>query len=175
MSYSHFASDAPARRLESIIKDDDPCSGSNVYQNIDTTTGDFMKASKSYMKSQSSPVFQTFSALQGNPAVQTGTITGVVQLILPCHMFTQWNGRPGFVQTFIVVNTLAQTLYSDVWCYNIVAWNDQAKNLNIEMNRVYRFAHFKMKSVKENSDHPGQGDYAVHLTALSTITEVESI
>ena len=128
------------------------------------------KASKSF----TAPT-NTFSVLHSNPAAQTGVITGAVRLILPCCTFTQRNGRPGFVQTFIIVDTLAQRLNSEVWRYKIVAWNEQAKNLNIELNHVYRFAHFKMKSVKGNSYYPGQVDLAVHLTAFSTITEVDSV
>ena len=54
-------------------------------------------------------------------------ITGVVRLILPRHMLTQRNGRPGFVQTFIVVDSFAQRLNSDVWRFKIVVWNEQAK------------------------------------------------
>ena len=174
MSYSYFASDEMARRLESNTEDDDPCSGSNVYQNAVTTTGEHIlhEASKSYMKSQSNPDIRTFSALHANPAVQTGTITGAVRLILPRHTFTQRNGRPGFVQTFIVVDSFAQRLNSDVWRFKIVVWNEQAKNLNIELNRVYQFDHFKMKPVKGNCEYPGQDDYEVHLTSISTITEV---
>ena len=147
MSYSYFASDELARSLESNTEDDDVCSGSNVYQNAVTSAGErvLREASKSF---QSNPDVRTFSALHSNPAAQTGMITGVVQLILPCHTFAQRNGKPGFVQMFIVVDTLAQKLNSDVWRFKIVVWNEQAKYLNIELNRVYRFDHFKMKPVK---------------------------
>ena len=111
---------------------------------------------KSFTGSQSNPGVRTFSVLHSNPAAQTGMITGAARLILPCHTFTQWNGRPGFVQTFIVVNTLAQRLSSAVCRFKIVAWNKQAKKLNFELNHVYRNDHFKMKSVKGNSGYPGQ-------------------
>ena len=162
MSYSYYASDAPARSLESVLEDDAPCSGSNVYQIADTTAGGGLlrEASKKFMNLQSNPEFQTFSALHGNRAARTGTITGVVRLILPQHTFTQRNGRPGFVQSFIVVDSYAQRLNSDVWRFKIVVWNEQAKNLNIELNRVYRFDHFKMKPVKGNCEYPGQWWFA---------------
>ena len=67
---------------------------------------------------------------------------------------------------------LIKRLNSDVWRYKIVAWNEQAKNLNVETNRVYRFDHVKMNPMKGYSKYPGQGDYEVHLTQTSTITEV---
>ena len=73
------------------------------------------------------------------------------------------------VQSFIVVDPLAKRLNSDVWRYKIVAWDDQAKNLNIETSRTYRFEHFKMKPTKWNSDYPGQDKLEVHLTSISTI------
>ena len=109
MSYLYFASNELARSLESNIEDDDAHSGSNVYQTAVTTAGERMlrEASKSFMVSQSNPDVRTFSALHSNPVAQTGTITGAVWLILPYHIFAQRNGRPGFVQTFIVVDTLA--------------------------------------------------------------------
>ena len=169
MSYSYFVGDELARHLESNTEDDDPCSTSNVYQNVAPIPGDrtLHEASQSF-----TALNNTFSALHGNPAMQTGVITGVVHLILPPHSFTQWNGTPGFVQSFIVVDTFAQRLNSGVWRYKIVVWNEQANNLNIEMNRVYRFDHFKMKPVKGNSSYPGQDNYEVHLSSISTITEV---
>ena len=57
---------------------------------------------------------ETFSTIHSNVAAQTGVITGVVQLILPCRAFKQRNGRSGFVQTLIIVDTLAQRLNSEV-------------------------------------------------------------
>ena len=169
MSYSYFANEAPTRSLESILEDVAPCSTSNVYQNMTPNPGDRIlhEASQSFNAHTNN-----FSALHSNPAIQTGIITGVVRLILPPHSFTQRNGKPGNVQSFIVVDTFAQRLNSDVWRYKIVAWNEQAKNLNIETNHMYRFDHFKMKPVKGNSKYPGQDDYEAHLTSISTITEV---
>ena len=106
MSYSYFASDELVRSLEANADDDDDdarsCSGrANVNQNTVTTAGNHMlrEASKSF---HSNPDVQTFSALHLNPAVQTGIITGIVRLILPCRTFTQPNGKSGFVQMFII-------------------------------------------------------------------------
>ena len=79
------------------------------------------EASKSFIGSQSNPGVRTFSALHSNQPAQTGMITGVVWLILPCRMFLQRNGKSGFVQMFIVVDTLEQRLNSEVWSYKIVA------------------------------------------------------
>ena len=76
---------------------------------------------------QSNPDVRNFSALDSNPAAQTHMVTCIVRLILPCRTLAQRNGWPGFVQTFIVVDTFAQRLNSDVWCYKIVARNEQAK------------------------------------------------
>ena len=173
-SYSYFASDEMTWRLESNTKDNDPHSGSNVYQNAVTTAGDCIlhEASKSDKESQSNPDVRAFSAPHANPALQTGTITGVVRLIFPRHMFTQRNRRPGFVQMFIVVDSFAQRLNSGVWRFKVVVWNEQAKNLNIELNRVYGFDHLKMKPVKGNCEYPVQDDFEVHLTPISTIIKV---
>ena len=91
---------------------------------------------------------------------------------MPLHSFVQRNGLPGTVQSFIVVDALAKRLNSDVWRYKIVAWDEQAKNLNIETNRVYRFEHFKMKPAKGNCNYPGQDKYEIHLTPISTIVDV---
>ena len=87
MSYSYFASDELARSLESNNEYDDVRSGSNVYQNTVTSAGERMicEASKSSIGSQSNPSVQTFSALDSNPATQTGMITGGVRLNLPRH------------------------------------------------------------------------------------------
>ena len=117
-------------------------------------------------------VFSVLQLYTQNSARQNGVITGAVRLILPPHSFTRRNWATGTVQSFIVVDTLAKRLNSDVWRYKIVAWDEQAKNLNIETNRVYRFDHFKMKPMKGNSSYHGQDGYEMHLTALSTITEV---
>ena len=86
MSYSYFVGDELARHLESNTEDDDPCSTSNVYQNVAPIPGDrtLHEASQSF-----TALNNTFSALHGNPAMQTGVITGVVHLILPPHSFTQ--------------------------------------------------------------------------------------
>ena len=169
MSYSYYGNDELLRSLETNVDDDDAVHSCEGRTNIYTTAGYQLihEASKCFTAPNN-----TFSVLHSNPAAKTGVVTGAVRLILPCRTFTQRNGRPGFVQTFIVVDSLAQRLNSAVWRYKIIVWNEQAKNLNIEMNRVYRFDHFKMKSVKGNSSYPGQDDYKVHLTALSTITKV---
>ena len=107
-----------------------------------------------------------------NPALQNGVLTGVVRLIMSPHLFIQRNGLPGTVTSFIIVDTLAKRLNSDVWRYKIVAWDEQAKNLNIETNRVYRFEHFKMKPAKGNCNYPGQDNYEIHLSPISTIVDV---
>ena len=62
MNYSYFASDELARSLESNTEDDEARSGSNVYQNAFTTTGECIlcEAAKSYMESQSIPDIRTF-------------------------------------------------------------------------------------------------------------------
>ena len=139
MSYSYYASAAPTRSLETLLEDVDPCSDSNVYRTADTTAVDSLihSASTKFLDSHSDPGVQSFSALHGNRATRTGTIIGVVQLILPLHTFKHRNGRSGFVQSLIVVDTHAQRLNSDVWRYKIVVWNEQAKNLNVELNCMY--------------------------------------
>ena len=71
------------------------------------------------------------------------------------------------VQSIIVIDPLAKRLNSDVWRYKIVVWGEQAKNLNVEVGRTYRFEHFKMKPVKGNCDYPGQDKFAIHLTPIS--------
>ena len=96
--------DELARSLETNIDDDDAARSCERRTNVYVTAGDDVIHEAS--KCLTAPT-NTFSALHSNPAVQTGVITGVVRLILPCCTFTQQNGRPGFVQTFIVVDTLA--------------------------------------------------------------------
>ena len=49
---------------------------------------------------------------------------------------------------------------------------EQAKNLIVETNHVYRFEHFKVKPAKGNCSYPGQDNYEIHLTPISTIVEV---
>ena len=172
MSYSYYT---PTRNLDALLDDVASCSDSTVYRAADTTAAvDSLlhSASTKFIESHSDPGVQSFSALPGNRAARTGTIIGVVQLLLPLHTFKHRNGRAGFVQSFIVVDKHAQRLNSDVWRYKIVAWNEQAKNLNVELNRTYRFNHFKMKPVKGNCDYPGQDEHELHLTSISTITEV---
>ena len=87
----------------------------------------------------------TFSTLHSNPTAETGVLTGLVSLILPPKSYTRRDGTSGCVQTFIVEDILGRRLNSDVWRYKIIAWGEQAINLNVETNRVYRFEHFKMK------------------------------
>ena len=113
-----------------------------------------------------------FSRLRVNSARQNRVLTKVVRLIMTPHTFVRRNGMPGAVQSIIVVDTLAKTLNSDVWHYKIVAWDEQVKNLSVEMNRVYRFEHFKVKPAKGNCSYPGQDNYEIHLTPISTIVEV---
>ena len=110
----------------------------------------------------------TFSALHSNPTAETGVLTGLVSLILPPKSYTRRDGTSGCVQTFIVEDILGRRLNSDVWRYKIIAWGEQAINLNVETNRVYRFEHFKMKPKSGLGRYPGQDDYDVHLTTRST-------
>ena len=117
------------------------CGGrANSYQNAVAAARDCVlrKVSKTFIRSQSKQNIRTFSA--GSINWHDNWCYTVMVL---WHTFTQRNGKPGFVQMFIVVDTLSQKLNSDVWRYKIVAWNEQAKNLNIEFNHVFRFAHFK--------------------------------
>ena len=158
-----------SRGLKNNIDVDDAvrsCEGrTNVY---DTARGHVVdKASKSFTAPTT-----TFSPLHSNPTTETGVLTGVVSLILPPNTYTRRDGTSGFVQIFIVVDTMGRRLNSDVWRYKIVAWDEQAKNLNIETNRVYRFEHFKIKPKRGNGRYLGQDDNEVHLTSRSTITEV---
>ena len=99
MSYSYYASAAPTRSLETLLEDVDPCSDSNVYRTADTTAAAvdslIHSASTKFLDSHSDPGVQSVSALHGNRAARTGTIIGVVQLILPLHTFKHRNGRPG--------------------------------------------------------------------------------
>ena len=174
MNYSYYAEDAQSQSLEALLENVGSCSNSKAYRPADTAVGSgaHQSASAKFLDSLSDSAIQSFPPLHVNRAARTGTIIGVVQLILPPHTFKQRNGRPGFVQSIIVVDFHAQRLNADVWRYKIVFWNEQAKNLSVELNRTYRFNHFKLKSVKGNCEYPGQDEYEVHLTSISTITEV---
>ena len=155
-----------ARRLESNIEDAiSSVRPQNVYQNTGHVSGDRI------LHDASQSIFSG-SPLHANPAKKNGVITGTVRLILPSHSFTRINGTTGTVQTFIVVDTFAKRMNSDVWRYKIVAWNEQAKNLSVERGRTYRFEHFKMKPAKGNFSYPGQDNYEVHLSSISTIVDV---
>ena len=175
--WRQFSKTKPPVRPQTFIKTrPSPLSGecashdaNHVYQNKTPVSGErtIHDASQIFFG-----LCDNFSVLHTNPTKQNGLLTGVVRLILPPHLFVQRNGVPGMVQSFIVVDSSAKRLNSDVWRYKIVAWNDQAKNLNIETNRVYHFEHFKMKPAKGNCNYPGQDNYEIHLTPISTIFEV---
>ena len=110
MSYSYYT---PTQSLETLLDDVPSCSDSNVYRASDTAAAvDSLlhSASTKFIDSRSNPSVQTFSALPGNRAARTGTIIGEVELILPLHTLKHRNGRPGFVQSFIVVDSYAQRL-----------------------------------------------------------------
>ena len=199
INYPYFGSELPNQSLESFLEDVNPCSTSNVYQNSGAephnsirvyqnktpSSGEGSQHVPNHVYQNKSPIAgntisddaapsffaqnDKFSALHSNPAKQNGVITGVVRLILEPHSFVRRNGTAGMVQSIIVVDPLAKRLNSDVWRYKIVAWNEQAKNLNIEVGRTYRFEHFKMKSTKWNCGYPGQDKFEVHLTPISTI------
>ena len=172
MSYSYYTT---PRSLDTLLDDADLCSDSNNYRTAETAAAVdnlLHSVSSKFAESQTDPGVQTFSALHGNRAAKTGTATGVVQLLLPIRTFKHRTGRTGFVRSFIVVDEHAQQLNADVWRYKFVAWNEQAKTLNVELNHTYRFSHFKMKPVKGNCDYPGQDEHELHLTPISTIDEV---
>ena len=170
MSYSYYSTNVPAQSLENILDEGKmDAHTSNVYQNNAPVPGDriLCDATRSIFGTISN-----YSKLRVNSARQNGVLTGVVRLIMPPHTFVRKNGDTGTVQSIIVVDTLAKSLNSEVWRYKIVIWDEQAKNLTIETNRVYRFEHFKMKLAKGNCNYPGQDTYEIHLTPISTIVEV---
>jgi hypothetical protein len=154
------------QRLETNIEDDiSPVRPQNVYQNKTPSSGD-------RVLHDTTQSFFSPSTLHSNPAKQNGVITGVVRLILPSNSFARKNGATGTVQSFIVVDTLAKRLKSDVWRYKFVVWDEQSKNLPVEKGRTYRFEHFKMQPRNGSFSYPGQDDYEVHLTLNSTIVDV---
>ena len=170
MSYLYYSTNVPAQSLENILDEGKmDTHTANVYQNAPPVTGDWIlcDATRSIFDNISN-----FSKLRVNSARQNGVLTGVVRLIMRPHTFVRQNGDTGTVQSIIVVDTLAKSLNSEVWRYKVVVWNEQAKNLTIETNRVYRFEHFKMKLAKGNCNYPGQDTYEIHLTPISTIVEV---
>ena len=185
MSYSYFANELPNQSLESILEDEKSCPSSIVYQNSVSSSGEGGLHDPNHVYQNKIPIAgdtiihdasqsffaqnDKFSSLHSNSAKQNGVITGVVRLILEPHSFVRRNGTAGMVQSFIVVDPLAKRLNSEVWRYKIVVWGDQAKNLNVEVGRTYRFEHFKMKSTKWNCGYPGQDKFEVHLTPISTI------
>ena len=183
MNYPYFDEEL-ARHLESKPEDMDSCSTSTVFQNSSPTSGERVLRDATHVYQNTVPssgdrilrkATQSFygsSTLHSNPAMRNGIITGSVGLILPLHSFARKNGTTGTVQSFIVVDTLAKRLNSDVWRYKIVAWDEQAKNLSVEQGRTYRFEHFKMKPRKGNISYPGQDNYEVQLTPISTIVDV---
>ena len=85
MSYSYYAADAPTQSLEALLEDVGSCSNSKVYRAADTTAGNAVhrSASAKFLDSLSDPAVQSFPALHVNRAARTGTIIGIVQLILP--------------------------------------------------------------------------------------------
>ena len=170
MSFSYYSTNVPAQDLENLLDDEKTdMRTANVYQNEPPVTGDqiLIDATQSIFDN-----IDNFSKMRINSARQNGVLIGVVRLIMPPHTFVRQNGDTGTVQSIIVVDTLAKSLNSEVWRYKIVIWDEQAKNLTIETNRVYRFEHFKMKLAKGNCNYPGQDTYEIHLTPISTIVEV---
>ena len=170
MSFSYYSTNVPAQSLENMLDEGKmDTRTANVYQNGPPVPGDqiLSDATRSIFDN-----IDNFSKLRVNSARQNGVLTGVVRLIMPPHTFVRQNGDTGTVQSIIVVDTLAKSLNSEVWRYKVVVWNEQAKNLTIETNRVYRFEHFKMKLAKGNCNYPGQDAYEIHLTPISTIVEV---
>ena len=168
-----------ARRLESNIEDAiSSVRPQNVYQNVATLSGErattHVYQNKALISGNRDTTQSFFSpsVLHSNPAKRNGVITGTVRLIFPSHSFTRKNGTTGTIRTFVVADTLAKRMNSDVWRYKIVAWDEQAKNLSVEQGRTYRFEHFKMKPAKGNNSYPGQDNYEVHLSSISTIVDV---
>ena len=96
-------------------------------------------------------------------------LEGVVSILLPSRSFLYPNGDTGFVQSFIVLDELAKSLGSSIWCYKITAWNTQADNLNMIINRTYHFSKHKLKPLVSKTAYPGQGVFDIHLTPYSTI------
>ena len=197
MNYSYFGGELPNQTLESLLEDVNPCppvyqnsdtelrKSSRVYQNKSPSSGERCQYVPKCIHQKRASIagntisddemssFSTqtnkFSALHANPAKKNGVITAVVKLILEPHAFTTRNGDDGVVQSIIVIDPLAKRLNSEVWRYKIVVWNEQVKNLNVEVGRTYRFEHFKMKPSKWNCGYPGQDKFEVHLTPISTI------
>ena len=153
-----------AGRPESNIEEEiSPVRSQNVYQNKTPSSGD-RDTTQSFLR--------VSSTLHSNPAKQIDVITGVVRVILSSNSFVRKNGTTGTVQSFIVVDTLAKRMKSDVWRYKFVAWDEQAKNLSVEQGRTYRFEHMIRQLRKGKFSYPGQDDYEVHLTPKSTIVDV---
>jgi hypothetical protein len=152
-----------AGRLESNIEEEiSSVRSQNVYQNKTPSSGD----------RDTTQSFYGSSTLHSNPAKQIDVITGVVRVILSSYSFVRKNGTTGTVQSFVVVDTLAKNLKSDVWRYKFVAWDEQAKNLPVEQGRTYRFEHMIRQLRTGNFSYPGQDDYEAHLTPKSTIVDV---
>ena len=93
-------------------------------------------------------------------------------LFFPSHSFTYPNYSTGLVQSFIVLDELAKRLGAATWCNKIMMWNEQADNLNFEINRTYRFSQCKLKPTTAKTSYPGQGEFDANLSSFSIIIEL---
>ena len=82
--------------------------------------------------------------------LKTDVVDGVVNNIFPLHLIMEApvDGSSSWVEGFIIVNELVQTFGHTLGRYKINAWKEQAKKLNVEERRYYRFTQWKIKRYK---------------------------
>ena len=100
-------------------------------------------------------------------------LTGLVSVIFPPKTYNRRDVTCNCIRSFIVEDIFERSQKNpDAFRYKVTAWGDQARNLTVEINKIYRFENFKVKPKRGLGIFLGQHDYDVHLSIDSTISEL---
>ena len=108
----------------------------------------------------------TAELLNNKKSLQSRTVDRAVSVIFPSHSFTYPDDSIGLVQSFIMLDKLAKRPGASTWCYKIMVWYEQADNLNVEINRTYRFTQCKLKLTMVKTSFVAQVEFDVHLSSF---------
>ena len=100
------------------------------------------------------------------------TMSGKNSHIFSAKQFTFKDGRPGVVQSFIIVDETAHELGHEVWTFKITAWNNNVSKLNIIQNKTYTVSKCKIKPSTNKTKYSWKPEYELHMTEASKISEI---
>ena len=72
------------------------------------------------------------------------TVEGFVAEIIPLCSLRHHRRCTEITRRFLVTKTSTKSLDSPMWCFKFSVWGEWAENLNVEVNKVYRFTNYEL-------------------------------